>query len=84
MTKTKIAITIPRPLLAKAKRAVRQGHADSVSAYVTAALEERAKLDDLRAMLDEMLNETGGKLTPSERREAKRMVGLRPGRRRAA
>lgn len=86
MTKAKIAVTVPRPLLANARRAVRDGRAESVSAYVTAALEEKAKLDELGTMLDEMLSETGGPLTPSEQREAERMVGLRQrrSRRRAA
>jgi Arc/MetJ-type ribon-helix-helix transcriptional regulator len=78
MTKAKIAITLPRPLLANARRAVKNGRADSVSAYVVSALEEKAKLDDLKAMLDDMLLETGGPLTQTERREAERMVGLRP------
>jgi Arc/MetJ-type ribon-helix-helix transcriptional regulator len=78
MTIAKIAITLPRPLLAKARRAVREGRADSVSAYVTAALEEKAKLDELSAMLDEMLAETGGPITPSERRDAEQLLGLRP------
>lgn len=78
MTMAKIAVTVPRPLLAKARRAVREGRAESVSAYVTAALEEKTKLDDLRGMLDEMLDETGGAMTPRERREAERMLGLRP------
>ncbi len=86
MTIAKIAITLPRSLLAKAQRAVKEGRAESVSAYVTAALEERAKLDDLKAMLDEMLMETGVPITPVERREAERMLGIRPrrGRGRAA
>lgn len=78
MTKAKIAVTLPRPLLANARRAVRDGRAESVSAYVAAALEEKAKLDDLRAMLEGMLDETGGPLTSAERREAERMVGIRP------
>jgi antitoxin ParD1/3/4 len=82
MTKAKIAVTLPRPLLAKARRAVQEGRAESVSAYVTAALEEKAKLDDLKGMLDEMLTETGGPITPAERREAERMVGIRPRRKR--
>ena len=51
MTKAKIAVTVPRALLQKARRAVREGRADSVSAYVTAALEEKTKLDDLAALL---------------------------------
>lgn len=78
MTKAKIAITVPRPLLAAARRAVKEGRADSVSSYFTVALEERSKLDDLKAMLDEMLAATGGPPTAAERREAGRMLGLRP------
>ncbi len=86
MTKAKIAVTVPRPLVANARRAVKEGRAESVSAYVTAALEEKAKLDDLKALLDEMLAETGGPLTLAERREAERALGLgsRRKRRRAA
>jgi Arc/MetJ-type ribon-helix-helix transcriptional regulator len=84
MTKAKIAVTLPRPLLANARRAVKEGHADSVSAYVASALEEKAKLDDLKAMLDEMLAETGGPMTPAERREGERMLGLRTRKRRRA
>jgi Arc/MetJ-type ribon-helix-helix transcriptional regulator len=84
MTKAKIAVTVPRPLLAAARRAVRERRAESVSAYVSSALEERAKLDDLAAMLDEMLAETGGPPSAAERREAERMLGLRPRRRERA
>lgn len=82
MTRAKVAVTIPRALLANAKRAVKDGRADSVSAYVTAALEEKAKLDDLAQMLDDMLARTGGPMTPAERREAERMVGARSARKR--
>lgn len=38
----------------------------TVSAYVAAALEEKAKLDDLAALLDEMLAASGGPLTDDE------------------
>jgi Arc/MetJ-type ribon-helix-helix transcriptional regulator len=80
---TKIAVSLPATLVARTRRAVRQGRADSVSAYVAAALEERAKLDELMALLDEMLAESGGPLTPAERRAADRALGLAaPGRRR--
>jgi Arc/MetJ-type ribon-helix-helix transcriptional regulator len=82
MTMAKIAVTVPRPLLATAQRAVKEGRASSVSAYVTDALEEKAKADDLTAMLDEMLAETGGPMTSKERREAERMVGVSPRRKR--
>jgi Arc/MetJ-type ribon-helix-helix transcriptional regulator len=82
MTRAKIAISLPRPLLATAQRAVKDGYAESVSAYVAAAIEEKAKLDDLRGLLDELLLETGGPLTAAERTEAERMVGLKPRRKR--
>ena len=85
MTKAKIAVTLPRPLVAKAKRAVKEGRTDSVSAYVAAALEEKVMLDDLKAMLDEMLAATGGPPTAAERRAAERRLGLpRKGKRRTA
>jgi antitoxin ParD1/3/4 len=83
MTATeKIAISLPATLAERARRAVRRGRAASLSAYVAAALEEKAKLDDLAALLDEMLAETGGPLTAAERRAADRTLGVTPPRRR--
>ncbi len=84
MTMAKVAVSLPRPLLANARRAVKEGRARSVSAYVAAALEEKAKLDDLKGMLDEMLAETGGALTASEKVAAERMLGVRRRKRRRA
>lgn len=75
MTKSKIAVTLPPELVARARRAVRAGRADSVSAYIAAALEEKTKLDELADMLTEMLAETGGPLTESERRTADEALG---------
>ena len=75
MTTTKIAVSLPAELVEHAKRAVAEGRAPSVSAYVAAALEEQAKLEDLAALLDEMLAETGGPLTAAERRAADRALG---------
>lgn len=80
MTATKIAISLPAPAVARARAAVKSGRAPSVSAYIAAALEEKAKLDDLASLLDEMLAETGGPLTAAERAKADR--ALRPARRR--
>ncbi len=40
----KIAVSLPKGLADRARRAVRQGRAASVSAYVAAALEEKVKL----------------------------------------
>lgn len=75
MTKTKIAVSLPAELVAHAHQAVAAGRASSVSAYVTDALEEKAKLDDLASLLDEMLAETGGPLTAKERKMADRALG---------
>lgn len=82
MTVEKIAVSLPRSVAKRAREAVRQGRAPSVSAYVARAIEEQAKLDELSALLDEMLAETGGPLTAAERREADRALGLAHSRRR--
>lgn len=84
MTMAKIAVTIPRPLLEKARRAVKSGRARSVSAYVAAALDEKTKLDELKAMLDEMLEGAGGPMTAEERGKAERVLGIAPRRRRGS
>ena len=75
-TTEKIAISLPAAVAARARAAVRKGRAASVSAYVAAALEEKAKLDDLASLLDEMLAESGGPLTAAERRAADKALGL--------
>lgn len=77
MTASKIAISLPGALVARARRAVAQGRAQSVSAYVASALEEKAKLDDLAELLKEMLAESGGPLTPAEQRRADEILGIR-------
>jgi Arc/MetJ-type ribon-helix-helix transcriptional regulator len=79
---TKIAISLPKELAARARRAVRQGRTPSVSAYIASALDEKSKLDELAALLDEMLAESGGPLTKAERRAADRKLGPRAARRR--
>jgi len=75
-TTEKIAISLPRGVADRARRAVRQGRAASVSAYVASALEEKAKLDELSGLLDEMLAESGGPLSAEERRAADRALGV--------
>lgn len=67
MTRKKIAVSLPAELVEAAQAAVLAGRAASVSAYVADAIENKSKLDDLRALLDEMLEETGGPLTDEER-----------------
>ncbi|MHB1599422.1 MAG: ribbon-helix-helix domain-containing protein [Acidimicrobiales bacterium] len=73
MTTTKIAVSLPAELVEHARSAVAEGRSASVSAYVAHALEEQAKLDDLRSLLDEMLAATGGPLTTAEQQDADRV-----------
>ncbi len=76
MTSAKVAISLPKAVLARARAAVRRGEAASLSAYVSKAIEERTNGDDLMKMLDEMLDETGGPPTPAEQRWADRVLGI--------
>lgn len=78
MTSEKIAISLPKGIAERTRRAVRQGHAASVSAYVVRALEEKVKLDELSTLLAEMLQESGGPLTKAEARAADRALGVVP------
>jgi Arc/MetJ-type ribon-helix-helix transcriptional regulator len=75
MTTSKIAVSLPTQLVEQAQRAVAEGRAPSVSAYVARAVQEQAKLDNLASLLDEMLAETGGPLTAAERKAADRALG---------
>jgi hypothetical protein len=76
--KAKIAVTLPTELVQAARSAVEAGRASSVSAYVAGALEQRVKLDQLDALLAEMLAQTGGPLTDGERDDIDREAGWRP------
>lgn len=44
-TTERVTVTVPRELVQHAKRAVESGRAESVSAYVTAAMERAARRD---------------------------------------
>ncbi len=73
-TVAKIAISLPIHAAERVRRAVRQGHAPSVSAYVASAIEQKAKLQELASLLDEMLAASGGTMTAAERRAADRAL----------
>lgn len=81
-SKAKIAITIPRDLLRDIRRAVKEGSAESVSAYITESLVQRASREAVIAMFDAILAETGGPPTRQEEAEARTRLGLSPKRRR--
>jgi Arc/MetJ-type ribon-helix-helix transcriptional regulator len=56
---TKIAVSLPDELVAAARRAVGEGRAPSVSAYVASALARQVRQDDLAALVAEMRAEHG-------------------------
>lgn len=84
MTTEKLAISIPAEVLARARRSAKREHATSLSAYISAALEQKSTLDDLARLLDEMLAQSGGPLTAKERRAADRVLLRSTPRRRRA
>jgi Arc/MetJ-type ribon-helix-helix transcriptional regulator len=71
----KIAVSLPDDLVAAARRAVADGRAPSVSAYVATALARQVRDDDLTALLAEMRSEHG---TPSadDHAWADRVLGI--------
>jgi antitoxin ParD1/3/4 len=58
-TRVKIAISLPRDHVAAAERAVNEGRAPSVSAYVARALERQAESDSLSELIALMRVEDG-------------------------
>ena len=76
MTAAKIAITVPRPLLAKVKSAVKRGRAASVSAFVSQAVEQHVREESLAALLRDLI-EQHGEPTREDRAWAKRVLSRR-------
>jgi Arc/MetJ-type ribon-helix-helix transcriptional regulator len=68
MITAKVALTVPKEVLDRARLAVKRGKAASPSAYVTRALEHMVKEDDFDALLDEKLQRSGGPVTEQEAR----------------
>jgi hypothetical protein len=54
MTAAKIALTIPVDVLKLAKKEVGAGRAKSLSAYISQAVDEKLRRDELTAILDAM------------------------------
>jgi len=59
MTTAKIAIALPREVLELAKKELRAGRAKSLNAYVSEAIDERLRRDELARLLDLMDLEHG-------------------------
>ena len=59
MTKSKIAISLPKDELARVHREVRAGRADSVSGYIAHVLAEHGKRESLRVLLRDLIEQYG-------------------------
>jgi len=75
MQKARLTVTVRRQTLAKAQRQVKRGRAKSVSAWVDSAMEEKARREDLAALLAEMRAENGP-ATAEEEQWARDVLGL--------
>jgi Arc/MetJ-type ribon-helix-helix transcriptional regulator len=73
--KRKIAVSVPEDLVARVEGEVRAGRAASVSAYVTDALADKARHDQLADVLVEMDRELG-KPSKKDQAWARRVLGL--------
>lgn len=75
MQKARVTVTVRREILDVAEEQVARGKARSVSAWVDAAMEEKARRDDLVELLAEMRAENGP-ATPEEDAWARQVLGL--------
>ena len=77
MTRQKIAISLPEEQVAAARRAVAEGRAASVSAFISQALARRDADEELAETIAEVYAESG---RPSEedRLWARRVLGIEP------
>lgn len=78
MTREKIAITLPEEQVAAARRAVAEGRAASVSAYISQALARRGAEEEMAEIIAEIYAETGGQPTEHERARARHELGIEP------
>ena len=75
-TKAKIAVTLDPARVEAAKRAVAEGRAASVSAYVERAMLQYEGVDPLLLDIEETLMKTGGPLSDDEVAQFDRELGL--------
>ena len=74
-TREKVAVTVPRPLLERARQEVQAGRAESMSALISEALAEKLKSKTLADILEAWDSEYG---PPSEEDDAwaRRVLGI--------
>jgi Arc/MetJ-type ribon-helix-helix transcriptional regulator len=77
MTRRKIAITLPEEQVAAARRAVAEGRAASVSAFISQALARRDADEEMAETIAEIYEESG-QPTEEDRLWARRVLGLEP------
>ena len=59
MTRSKIAISLPKDQLVRVHREVRAGRADSVSGYIARVLSEHERRESLKVLLQELIDQFG-------------------------
>lgn len=77
MTRQKIAISLPEEQVALARRAVAEGRAASVSAYISQALARRDADEELADTIAGIYAETG-QPSAEDRLWARRVLGIEP------
>ena len=77
MTRQKIAITLPEEQVAAARRAVAEGRAASVSAYISQALARRTAEEEMAEIIAEIYAQAGEPIE-EDRAWARRVLGVEP------
>jgi Arc/MetJ-type ribon-helix-helix transcriptional regulator len=78
MATTKITITLPDRQLEEIRKRVAAQESASVSGFIQQAVQKSLEnAAEFRAMVNEVLNKTGGPLTPKERAWARRVLSQR-------
>lgn len=78
MTRSKIAISLPKDQLVRVHREIRAGRADSVSGYIARVLEEHERRESLQALLQDLI-EQHGRPTAKDIQWAERALAPRRG-----
>ena len=78
MTRSKIAISLPKEQLVRVHREVRAGRAPSVSGYIARVLAEDERRQSLRALLQDLI-EQHGEPTAEDVKWAKRALAPQRG-----
>ena len=78
MTRSKIAISLPKDQLVRVHREVRAGRADSVSGYITRVLAEHERRESLRGLVRDLI-EQYGEPGPEDAKWAERALAPRRG-----